>query len=233
MGKVNQTETLLTRLLAAEKRIAALERARPVAGATLSQGSLEVQTPEGDSIMRAGPFAYGSETAYGAEFRRQSGGLQARFFDVGGGNGYWAMFDEEGSVVVSEDTYSGFGLATPYLQVAAMPYSSVLSPPQSTASATFTPLHRLHFQLQQPWLRAYLICQTDAATTGEVQLAIAGVAVTTAPTILDASLNAYRTVDARIVGSMRSFQNVDVEVRRTSGAGNVRVAVAFASGRQS
>jgi hypothetical protein len=231
--KVNHTENLMTRLIAAERRIAALERARPMAGASISEGNLDVRTPDGSSIMRAGVIPYGSETAFGVEVRRQSGGLQARFFDTVDGNGYAAIFDEQGSTIFSEDTFSGFGIATPYLQVAAMPYSSVLSPPQSTTSATFTPLHRLHFQLQQPWLRTHLICQTDASTTGEVQLANAGIPLTTSPLTLDASLNAYKTVDARIVDGQRSFQYVDVEVRRTGGAGGVRVAVAFASGRQS
>lgn len=233
MAKVNHTEDLGTRLKAVEARLAAVERGRPLASTSISQGNLDVRTPDGEQIMRAGAIPYGSETAYGVEFRRRSGGLQARFFDVDGGNGYWAMFDEQGSVIASEDTYSGFGLATPYLQVAAMPYSEVLSPPQTTTSAAFTPLHRLHFQLQQPWLRTYLICLTDAATTGEVQLAIGGVAITTSPITLDAASNAYRTLDAPITGGQRSFQNVDVEVRRTGGAGLVRVGVAFASGRQS
>lgn len=233
MGKVNHPADLMTRLIAAEKRLAALERGRPVAGAALSQGNLDVRAPDGTNIMRVGEIPYGSEAAYGVEFRRQSGGLQARFFDTPDGNGYAAIFDEQGSTIFSEDTYSGFGISTPYLQVAAMPYSEVLSPPQTTTSATFTPLHRLHFQLQQPWLRTHLICQTDAATTGEVQLARGGAAITTAPLTLDAAINGYKTLDAPIVDSQRSFQYVDVEVRRTGGAGLVRVAVAFASGRQS
>ncbi len=233
MSKVNHTENLLTRLQAAERRIAALERGRPMAGAAISQGNLDVRTPDGESIMRAGEIPYGDQTAYGVEIRRRSGGLQARFFDTDSGDGYAAIFDEQGSTIFSEDTSSGFGIATPYLQVAAMPYSSVLSPPQSTTSGTFTPLHRIHFQLQQPWLRAYLICQTDAATGGEVQLAIGGVAITDSPTPLGASSSGYVTIDARIEDSQRSFQHVDVEARRSSGAGAVRVAVAFASGKQS
>ncbi len=233
MGKVNHTEDLASRIKGLEARLAALERGRPMAGAAISQGNLDVRTPDGESIMRAGEIPYGDQTAYGVEIRRRSGGLQARFFDTDSGDGYAAIFDEQGSVVFSEDTNSGFGIACPYLQVAAMPYSSVLSPPQTTTSGTFTPLHRLHFQLQQPWLRTHLICQTDVGTTGEVQLAISGVPVTASPTPLDAGISDYKTVDARIVGGQRSFQYVDVEVRRTAGAGNVRVAVAFASGRQS
>ncbi len=232
MGVVNQPEDLLTRIKALERQVRELRRGT-LNNATISQGGLEVRTPDGAVIMRAGEFTYGSQAARGLIIFRSNGTTQARFFDVPGGGGYWSMFDEQGSAIFSEDTNSGFGIATPYLQVAAMPYSEVLSPPQSTTSATFTRLHRLHFQLQQPWLRTQLICQTDASTTGEVQLAVAGVPVTASPAPLDAGISEYRTVDARIEGDQRSFQYVDVEVRRTGGAGAVRVAVAFASGRQS
>ncbi len=233
MVKQNHTQDLTATIRDLQRRIAALERARPMAGASISEGNLDVRAPDGSSILRAGVLPYGGETAFGVEVRRQSGGLQARFFDTVDGNGYAAIFDEQGSTIFSEDTFSGFGIATPYLQVAAMPYSEVLSPPQSTTSTTFVRLHRLHFQLQQPWLRTHLICQTDAATTGEVQLANAGIPLTVSPTVLDAGISEYKTVDARIIDSQRSFQYVDVEVRRTGGAGGVRVAVAFASGRQS
>ncbi len=230
--KVNHTETLLTRLAAAERRIAALERARPMAGASISEGNLDVRAPDGSSIMRAGVLPYGSEVAYGVEVRRLSGGLQARFFDTADGNGYAAIFDEAGNVIFSEDTASGQGVALPYLAYRAMPYSEVLSPPQLTVSATFEKLHRIHAQKAQPWVRTYLIVSTAADTTAQIILTQSSGQIGN-PLDVPVATNGYFWLDAPVTGGFMEAITVDVEARRTGGTGNVRVAVAIATGRQS
>lgn len=232
MGKQLHTETLLTRLLAAEKRIAVLERARPVSGAAISQGNLDVRAPNGESVLRAGQLPYGDDPAYGLEVRRLNGGLQARFFDTDGGGGYAAIFDSEGNVIFSEDTASNQGIATPYLAYRVMPYSEVLTPAQNTVSATFEKLHRITAQKAQPWVRTYLIINTTADTTAQVVLTQGGVQISS---ILDlpVSTNGYFWLDAPVDGGHMSTLLVDVEARRVAGTGPVRVAVAIATGRQS
>lgn len=232
MGKVLHTEDLLTRLAAAEKRIAALERGRPLANASVSQGNFDVRTPQGDVIMKAGELQIGSETAYGVELRRGDGSLQARFFDTPGGNGYWALFDEASNVVVSNDTVAGVGLATPYIPYTVMLYSEMSTPPIPTTSATFVATHRIHGQKQHPKLRVQLLTDSDAATTGEVILMQGGVQIGGTLEV-PAADNSYRWIDAPVDGDHLSFVYVDLQVRRTGGAGNVRVAPAWAAGIQS
>ncbi len=233
MGTSNQPADLLSLIKELQKQVRELRR-RSLFGAAISEGDLSVRTSDGSTVLRVGEIPYGSGTVSGLAITRADGTLQARFFDTSpGGGGYWALFDEQQNVIVSEDTVASQGLATPYLQVKSMPSSEVTTVPQFTTSATFVPLHRLHFQKAQPWIRTWLITQTDAATVGEVRLAVGGVAITAAPLPLAAAINTYQLLDAPVAGSHMSFQAIDVEARRVSGAGNVRVGVAFASGRQS
>lgn len=232
MTKQNHTEDLHSTIRSLKQRIAALERGRPLANASVSQGSFEVRTPDGNVIMRVGEIQWGSQTAYGVELLRRNGTRQARFFDTAGGGGYWSLFDEAGHIVCSEDTASGEGLATPYLAYRSMPWSEVLSPPQVTVSASFERLHRIHAQKAQPWVRTLLLVDTDADTSGQVILAQGGVQVSVT---LDVGIatNGYFWLDAPVSGAHMDAIYVDVEARRTAGTGNVRVGVAISTGRQS
>ncbi len=231
MGAVNQPDDLLSIVKDLQRQIKELRRGT-LSNAVLSQGSLEVRSPTGQVLFRAGDIPWGGTVKQGVASYRYDGSMSSVAWDDASGSGYWAILDEAGAIVASTDTVSGSGLALPYLQYRSMPYSEVLTPPQSTTSATFTPLHRLSGQKQNPWIRAYLITQADAATTGEVQLAVGGVAISDV-TVIPASDNSYRTVDAPLGGPHMSFFNVDVEARRVTGAGAIRVGVGFVSGRQS
>lgn len=231
--KVNQPEDLVARIKRLEGEVASLKRGSTLSNAVLSQGTMEVRTPAGAVIQQVGAIPWAGTTVYGSAQYRANGTVVSVNWDVPGGGGYFSFYDEQGNGLFANDTVADQGISRPYLQYTAMPYSEVLTPPQSTTSATFTPLHRCHFQKQQPWVRTYLITQADAATTGEVQLAIAGTAITAVPTAIAASSNTYTVVDAAVPGDFLGFCAVDVEVRRASGAGAVRVGVGFVSGRQS
>ncbi len=232
MGKVNQPENLITRIRDLERRLAAVERGRTLANSVLSQGALEVRTPDGNVVYRVGAFDLGGTTVYGTASFRHDGSVQFWSFDTPTGGGYTSLWDENNNIVMSTDTVSGQGLATPYIPLTGMPYASVLTPPQSTTSGAFTGLHRIHGQKQHPWIRTLLITQADAATTGEVRLAVAGVAISEIVSI-PASDNTYRILDAPVTGGHLDYLYVDVDARRTSGAGAIRVGLAFAEGRQS
>ncbi len=232
MGKVNQPENLITRIRELERRLAAVERGHSLSNSVLSQGALDVRTPDGTVIYRVGAFDLNGSLVYGMASFRYDGTVQFFSWDTPSGGGYTSMWDEQNNIIVSNDTASGQGLATPYIPLTGTPWSSVLTPPQSTTSGTFGPLHRIHGQKQHPWIRCLLITQADAATTGEAQLAVGGVAIS-AVTSIPASDNSYRILDAPVAGSHMDFLYVDVEARRTSGAGSIRVGLAFAEGRQS
>lgn len=231
--KVNHAEDLVARIKRLENEIATLKRGTTLSNSVLSRGSMEVQTDSGQVLQRIGAIPFGGSTVQGIASYRANGSVASIVWDTPTGGGFWAFYDEAENVVVSDDTVSGVGLARPYLQYSSMPSTSVVTPPQSTTSGTFQALHRCHGQRWQPWIRTYLIVQSDAATTGEVQLAIGGVAITAAPTPILAAANAYQVVDAQLPGEFMDFFAVDVEARRVSGAGAIRIGLAFVSGRQS
>lgn len=230
--KHNHTEDLYATIRDLKKRIAALERGRPVAGASISQGNLELRTPDGDTIMRAGEIQWGSQTAYGVEFFRQNGTRQARFFDTANGGGYWALYGEQGEILVSNDTVSGVGLATPYIPLTVTRYSEYLSPPVTTVSATFEPLFRAHAQRQHPRVRFLLATDSDADTTGEVMLTQGGAQISNVVSV-PLGDNTLRWLDATVTGDHLGTLGVEVNARRTAGTGFVRVGVMWCAGVQS
>lgn len=232
MGQTNQPDDLISRIKRLEQQVKELRRPSTLGNAALSQGSFEVRDDGGNTVLRAGKFLSGADEVYGLAAWRDNGSIQFLVWDNGSGDGYWSLWDEVGNIVVSNDTDSGQGLATPYIPYRPMPYSEVLTPPQSTTSGTFGALHRVHGQKQHPIIRAHLILQADASTTGEVRLAVDGSAISDVQ-VIDAGENVYRTIDCALAGGHLSFQYVDVEARRVSGAGAIRVGVAFVEGKQS
>ncbi len=232
--KVLQPEDLIARIKRLETEVAQLRRGSTLSNSVLSQGTMEVRTDTGQVIQQAGAIPWAGTTVWGAVNYRANGTVASVIWDVPGGGGYFSFYDEQGNGLFANDTVSNQGIARPYLQHTVMRYAEVATPPESTTLGTFDPLYRIHGHMQQPWVRAYLITQADVGTTGEVQLAVNGTAITDAPTTIPDGDNSYRVVDAELpAGDFLSFISVDVEARRVSGAGTVRVGVAFASGRQS
>ncbi len=230
MGVVRQKEDLLTRIRDLERQVRELRR-RNISNAAISQGSLEVRTPDGFLIARIGEFDADGTPSTGMEIYRRSGGLQARFFDTTGtgGGGYWALFDEAGNIVASEDTYSGVGLATPYLSQHAVPWTNVVTPSVITVNASFETMWRVHLTRQQPRIRVRTVTKSDAATTGEIQLVMSaasgGATISTVTPIPAADFTYRQLIGVLPVVDHMTYLEVDVVGRRTAGAGNVRVEV--------
>ncbi len=232
MGVTNQAQDQNTVIRDMQRQIKDLRRAT-LSGAALSSGSIEVRSPTtGAVLVRAGEIPWGSGTVQGLSVYRTDGTVQAIFWDSDGADGYWAMFDEQGAIVMSSDTTSGSGLATPYLGTHPTPYSRVLNPPEATTSGAFGPLWRLHHRKQHPRIHVRVIVKTAADTTGEVQLAIGGSAISPVLAV-PVSTNGYFDLYAPVPGLHLGIQNVDVEARRTAGTGSVQVEVVICQGVQS
>lgn len=230
--KTNQPANIATWMRAMERRMAAVERGRPLANSVVSQGSWEVRDPDGNILFKAGEFTVGASTVYGVGAYRRNGTLQMLSWDNAAGAGYLAVYDEAGNIIFSTDTVSGQGIARPYIPLPVVPYAEVLTPSVLTTSATFTPLHRIHSTKQQPWIRVRVVTKVDAGTTGEIRLAVAGVAISDVTALPDGDFS-YRTLTAAVAGAHLTDVQVDIEARRGSGAGNVRVLACYALGRQS
>lgn len=232
MTTTNQQQDLGTVLRDVQQQLKELRRAT-LSGAALSSGSIEVRSPTtGAVLVRAGEIPYGSSTVQGWAVYRTNGTIQALFWDSSGGDGYWALFDEQQNILVSSDTVSGVGLAAPYLGTHPTPYSRVTNPPESTTSGTFGPLWRLHHRKQHPRLHVRLVIRTAADTTGEIRLFCAGVAISDTLAVPVAT-NGYFDVYGAVPGAHMGIQNVDVEARRVAGTGSVQVEVVICQGVQS
>lgn len=231
MGLINHSEDLLTRIQELERQVRELRR-RTLFNAAISSGGLEVRTPDADVVMRAGQLPDADPDAYGVEMRRRDGTLQARFWDTPGGGGWWALHDEAGTICVSNDSASGRGLATPYLAWNWLPWSEVITPPLTTVNATFEVVARCHAQLQHPRIRLLVIAKTEADTTGEAVL-VQGSTIISNVLNIPAAANNYFWLEAVVDGPMFAVGYIDLQARRTAGAGTVRLAIASVAGVQS
>ncbi len=231
MGTVNQREDLLSVVRDLQRQVRELRR-RSLFNAAISEGDIQVRTPEGAPIVIAGQIPYGSSTVSGLAVYRSDGTLQARFFDSAGGNGFWALFDEAENILASDDTVAGEGLARPYIPMRTVPYTEVTTPPVAVTSASFVPVFRTSGMKQLARIRVRVLVQTDGATTGEIVL-MQGVSTISTTVIVPPSTNDYMILDGTVTGGHLTFVDVDTHARRSAGAGTFRIGVSADSGIQS
>jgi hypothetical protein len=233
VGQVNQPDDLVTRLRTLEQRVKELEKARTLHGAVVSGGSFEVRTDDGDVIAKIGKFLYEDidVDVYGVAIYRRDGTLQFWSWDRPDGGGYTSIWDESGNAIVADDTVSGQGLARPYVPWTVQKYSEVSTPSVVVTFGSFLPTWRIAGPKQHPYVEVLMVTQSDASTTGEVRLAVGGVQIGTEQTIA-AGENTWRTIIAPVSGAHMGVVHIDVDARRTSGTGQIRVSTIAAFGRQ-
>jgi len=228
--KTPQRSDLLTELRDLKRRVSELERGRTLSSTTISRGTLEVRNPAtGTAIFSAGELGTGK---WGITAYRADGTRQFQSWDDAAGNGYTALFDEAENILLSSDTVSGSGIARPYLDLPVVRWADVLTPPDFTISPTFASLFRVHGRRQQPKIEVMAVVKNDAGTVGEIQL-VQGASVISDVTPIADGAYAYLRLTGTATGAHMSDLQIDVQARRVSGAGNVRVLIVSATGRQS
>lgn len=234
MGQVNQPEDLTSRIRALEQQVRDLQRGRTLNGTVMSQGSMDVQTPDGHTIWRVGAFEVDGNLVYGVAGFRYNGSIAFWSFDTPSGGGYTSLWDEAGNICVSTDTISGNGLATPYLPIPFVSNSTVV-PTDTTTSGTFATLQFAKHKLQHPKLWAFVLCRaSDGSTSGEVQVLVGGNALGAAQAI-GLGEYGYKTFGPTAIPvAYTHLGAVDIEIqaRRTAGAGTIGVRVVGAYGQQ-
>ena len=148
-------------------------------------------------------------------------------------NGTAQIWDAAGNVVVSANSL-GEGINKPYLQLRHMSEAEFVTPPIVTTSTSFARLYRIHGVKLHPQICVRLVLQVDSGSTGEVQITDAS---TPANTILSTvksfsnSVSGYDSLIFTVPGSLLADLILGVEVRRSAGAGSVRVGIAYVDGR--
>jgi hypothetical protein len=221
MGQTNQPDDLLARIDRLEKKVAEVSK-RSGIGNAVSRGTFTFVDSSGAPRVYFGLVTPGLATGF--IFTRQDGST-ALTMEGSPGAQFVALRDRSTNVIVSDDTASGQGLATPYIPYTPIKMSEITTPVVSTTSAAFVELWRIHGQKQHPKMQVQLLIQSDAATTGAVQLA-EGASTVIASDTIPAADNTYHTLEGPVTGVHLQQLFIRVEVRRLSGAG------AYADGKQ-
>lgn len=238
-------DLLIEEIRALQRRVQALETSAPLRSASISDGGrLAIKSRDGvdqiilgrtDDPTRKAPDGNPQMVFY---VYRSTGEAALTLEDaapaVDGFQQYLAIWDRAGNIIMGDDTTSGQGLARPYLPV---PFYPFLNPPSiTTNAATFTTLMRSAAHAKQhPRIKVGVTVYADAGTTGEVRLwdATNGVRIGSALTIPANSWADYNIGPADLGGSHMGTVDLDIQARRTGGAGNIGVQVIGAFAVQS
>lgn len=236
-------DMLLRRLDDLERRVRELQASRGLEAATIGAGGLlikdggqvQVEDDAGSRIIRLGkvPFGDGSTRPGMVAFRSVADGGQVAMSLY---DGIFAVWDRTPTIVMSTDESTGQGLATPYIPLNGWPTRLVTTlAGESTSSVTFTPLWTVQGHKQHPRVRIGVWARgSDATTAGELILRDTSNAVIIAgPVAVPANVNNWYELIGSVAGAHMASIKLDVEVRRTAGAGLIHTHLGYMEGIQS
>lgn len=231
----NQPDDLLKRIARLERDLSELRTRAPIGYSTVSMGALRVATDAGETVFEIGQATVNGVAVWGLVGYRPSGSVAFRATVGEDGSVNWQLVDAAGNVVVSVDESEGQGLGTPWLPLRVLPTSELTAPSTSTSSGSYVPLHRISGIKQQARVRMRVYTKSDSGTAGEIRVrAVAdGSVVVAAVAIPAADPGTYRYLEGEVVGTHLSDVDLNVEARRTSGAGSVHACVVYAVGLSS
>lgn len=221
MAQTNQPANLLDRILRLERELAEV-RKRSGLGSAVSRGSFRFLDEGGNERIYFGTGTFSGGTSSGWVMRRQNG---TSVFDLGGNpaDQFWALRDENGGILISDDAATGQGLARPWLPIPFASHSATV-PTDTTTSGTFAGLLSARYTKQHPKLRALILCRaSDGTTTGEIRLMKTAGPVQIGNTIT-VNLGQYALLTigpADVPGSHMEDMELEVQGRRTAGAGTI------------
>ena len=191
---------------------------------------LRIVYPNGATQMWAGETAPGVVQTL---FYRSTGSLAFAIGGSAGGHQYAAVYDRSGNSVLSDDTISGVGIGVPYLQ--AGPFQSASAPADTTTSGTFVTLQTSVFSKMNPKIAMQILVRcSDGTTAGEVQVIDEDGAAIGAPiTIPAGAFGYYNIAPTALPGAFKDAKSLNIQARRTTGAGTIGVRGISAEGRQS
>lgn len=211
--------TLQRRIAELERRLKKLETSPRAGHTSVSHGKFLIQDGSGGAaLMRAGYL--GNDDAgevRGMSMHRPSGEFMFSTWSGAGGDsgGFWAWYDKAGNAVVSDDVVSGQGLATPYIGSPVFAPGDRSKWPSVTAS-TYTEQWYGEWYHQHPRLLVSVWTQTDAGTSGDVQVTCNGASASQAVGSAD---NGIKHLILTPPGAHLDYLEVIVSLRRTAGSG--------------
>lgn len=244
-GRYNTDDVDLVREIAAlRKRIDDLEAGRrstatavDAGNFTVKSGTFRVTNPNtGNNVIYMGTITTGGGWAsQGWLYRRGNGTHAFALYGDDDDAQFWALYDETGNIIFSEDSGAGMGIGRPWLPLAFVDSTSVSAPTATTTSASYTALQVCRYRKQHPKVRMYVLCRaSDGTTEGEVRLGLGGSPATQIGQniIVTAGMYSAATITGDVPGNFDDEMELEVQARRTAGAGTIGVRVMGAWGRQ-
>lgn len=227
-----------------KRRVADLESGNRIGSTSIDRGTLRVNSGSfqvGDPYqLYFGPVLQGSDVTPGWIFSRADGTIVWTLSGSAADEQFWSFRDNDNNIIVSDDGFSDQGLARPYIPI-VFAENSTFAFNVNTTSATFVGLWNARHKKQHPRVRVEALVKcSDGTTGGEIRLFnnTAGVQIGTTVTIGlgafqifvlgPAEINPVPTTAGHLV-----MQEIEVQVRRTAGAGNIGVKIYQAYGEQS
>jgi hypothetical protein len=239
----SEDDDLLDRFKRLEARISALERtpqlgnsASATGGATIFKGGqVHFQDINGVTKVYFGPVTQGGlPVGVGWLYYRDNGKLLWTLEGQDPSHQYFAVRDNVGNIVISDDAVAGQGLATPYIPGQFVNWNAPVA--SANTLTTFGVLQKAIWRKQHP--RFYVwIHITVTATTAEFQFRInSGIfanRIILGPITMNNG-NWYSWYGpVTIPGDHLSEFEIDLEARVLTGTGNIAVEVMSAVGMQS
>jgi hypothetical protein len=235
--------TLARKIQTLENEVRELRAARRLESATVGAGGLGIaeggrffmRTPDGVRMVDTGAINNGAyNNPDGSQqlanfLKRQNGQLALSVFASPGSGAtqFWALWDDAGNIIVSDDAVTGQGLGRPYMPVEMWPaFEAGWDYWPRTVSATMQELWGGQIYSQQPRIAVVVRASTDTSgTTGQLQLTINGVAQGSAQNVAFSvgliSLGPFSLAD---FGHMDQVA-IAVTGKRTAGTGALRATV--------
>ena len=141
-----------------------------------------------------------------------------------------AFTDSDGNILIADDTDVPYGLALPYIPWGVASATEYTTPPEVVTSGTFVTTHYLNSYRIQPSISVLVRVVTPASTTAEVRLRSTLTATNSVTLSVAASTSVNRLITMRTSGSHLEQIQHELQARRESGAGNVRVGVLMVVG---
>jgi len=227
---------LVRQTLQIQDRLGTLENTPRAANTSVDTGHWQFKASNGVVMLDLGD--QGPSFGRGWVFQRGDSGIPA--FALGGnqasGRQFWRMIDNSLNDIVTDDAFSGVGLARPYIPYLPVrgvdTVSSSLA--MTTTSTSFVTAYEIHGVKQHPRVNVMYLCNVPAGLTAEIQLVD-----TTSGTVLIAGPNTASTgfginnLVGNAIGQHLDNLNVTLQFRVASGAGTIGLTVLYALGVQS
>ncbi len=225
-------DDLLSYIAVLEKRLSALEVGSRGQLTSIDTGALIVkggifrvhQTKTSEILFQIGPDI-GENLQPGFAFRYPQTGTFSfvQFGDNPDGTQFVGIYDMSGNIVCSTDGVSRQGLATPWIPITGYRTADIISPPDSTTSATFANFFEPQPYKQHPLIDVSVITYSSVGTTGEIRMFNASSnTVLGATQTIPANDNSFRLFDVALDGGHLSYRDLRIQFRRTSGTGTVQ-----------